>query len=177
MHRVAWILFGKRTVGCLVPLAAYFITGIQILVLLVMTAGFVWCTSMMSLVSFYYWRFKVRKVLSVYTWEYRAPVWKYVRRYTKSQIVVVRLGQQGHRWAPEVMARNPLGATRWDKEMESGVWFAGDLPFGGVIAKPGGEEPMLIQLRTWDEMSSEREAADASRIDLAQRANIHKRAF
>lgn len=168
--------FAKWTAGCLVTLVAYSITHIGFLGACVMISAYIWFYCLISLAIFHYWIFKIKKVLRIYAWEYREPVRMRSHGISKYRRVIVRLGEQGgYPWTSEMVARNPLSATGWAKEMESGVWFAGDLPFGGVIAKPRGEEPMFMQPQPWAEMSSERESADRSRVDLAKRAKIFKR--
>lgn len=54
----------------------------------------------------------------------------------------------GSVWSQSMSARNPLRWNRWDKSMEGGAWYAGDVEIGGVLALPGGRGLMTVQRRT-----------------------------
>lgn len=65
----------------------------------------------------------------------------------------------------------------WKQDMASAIWFAGDEKFGGVVAIPGGEAPMLNQPKELEETASCRAQATAEELDRAQRAGIDRKIF
>lgn len=50
-------------------------------------------------------------------------------------------------WSPSLLARSPIRWNRWNDDLEQGAWFAGDPELGGVLALPGGKEPVFISRR------------------------------
>lgn len=55
---------------------------------------------------------------------------------------------EGGEWSRSVVARNPLRWNRWDDAMQHGAWFASGTGPLGVLALPGGQGLMTVQMRT-----------------------------
>lgn len=117
------------------------------------------------------WVRQCARVLNVYDFEFRAPVyqldlWRNGRRF-------LVLGYEGLQ-SPEMSAREPMGHPRWPDRIASGVWFAGDEVFGGALLVPGTGELMCLQPLDWDEFAQWREAADDGRKAKAKRAGLDR---
>lgn len=78
------------------------------------------------------------------------------------------------KWLGDFRACDVRGPRAWSQEMVDGAWFAGDIAFGGVIARPGCTE--LAYLYPWQVkgMDAERESASADRRERAQQAGLGK---
>ncbi|MFJ9178776.1 hypothetical protein [Streptomyces sp. NPDC102360] len=79
--------------------------------------------------------------------------------------------------------RNPMWTMRahkarreggWPKDIEAGVWFAGDRLFGGAAFVPGSGELLIMQPNGWKLWAPERKSAGAERIARARRAGIRR---
>jgi hypothetical protein len=117
------------------------------------------------------WVRQCARVLNVYDFEFRAPVyqldlWRNGRRF-------LVLGYEGLQ-SPEMSAREPMGHPRWPGRIASGVWFAGDEVFGGALLVPGTGELMCLQPLDWDEFAQWRDAADDARKAKAKRAGLDR---
>lgn len=117
----------------------------------------------------------IRKVLCIYAWEERAAVRRigYVKEYTGIPVTIEKSDGEDD-WGGVVVLRSPLGSKRWDERMESGAWFAGDVPLGGVMALPGGDELMKIQRRAGHDRIEDINTVrgDSSRTRRAVKAGI-----
>lgn len=85
---------------------------------------------------------QARQVLEAFPWQRLASV----RRHTGEREptgVVVQFSFTSH----TMTARDPRRWYRWDPQLERGAWFAGDHHLGGVLARPGGSNPMIVQAR------------------------------
>jgi hypothetical protein len=82
--------------------------------------------------------------------------------------VTCRDGETGR----AMLAVEPQGLSRWPRGTEGGIWFAGDLPFGGVIVVPASNALLLARPERWDDAGVERNAASPSRIERAKKAGI-----
>ncbi|HEV7628345.1 MAG TPA: hypothetical protein VGO89_17760 [Streptomyces sp.] len=71
----------------------------------------------------------------------------------------------GSVWSQSKSARSPLRWNRWDESMQRGVWYAGDVEIGGVLAPPGGRGLMTVQRRT-QVLSMERQSAKADHATI-----------
>ncbi|WP_070010641.1 hypothetical protein [Streptomyces abyssalis] len=116
------------------------------------------------------------RVLDVYDFTFRAPVEKLNLRSSGKRSL--RLGGAGSadERSPELAAHQPLGKL-WPKNIEDGVWFAGDEIFGGVVMVPRSGELMRVQPLQWDELGAERSRAGAERIEKAARAGLGRRSL
>ncbi|SCK42521.1 hypothetical protein [Streptomyces sp. WMMB 322] len=118
------------------------------------------------------WVRQCARVLSVYSFEFRAPVyglelWRHGKR-------VVVLGYQGLK-SPDMVAREPMGHPRWPDAIADGGWFAGDEVFGGVLLVPGTGELMCMQPLDWDDFEQWRKEAGEERRAQAKRAGFDSR--
>ncbi|WP_371546237.1 hypothetical protein OG266_15555 [Streptomyces sp. NBC_00554] len=116
---------------------------------------------------------RIRRILRVYPWEYRASVRPAPGvKDTMALPVRVRTDPDGD-WSRTMRAVNPLQRKRWTGEMEHGAWFAGDPEFGGVIALPGATDLMTLERGTRTPPDLHREIArDKERMAQAKRAGI-----
>ncbi|MEV0096618.1 hypothetical protein [Streptomyces sp. NPDC050738] len=117
---------------------------------------------------------KIRKVLRSYRWEYREGVRRTQGAKEAMGVAVqLRSADDDAGWTRGMVARNPLKWNRWTPELEHGAWFAGDLPFGGVIALPGGNALMLLSIRYRLSMEQRVDLArDRDRMALAKTGGI-----
>lgn len=118
------------------------------------------------------WVRQCARVLSVYSFEFRAPVyglelWRHGKR-------VVVLGYEGLK-SPDMVAREPMGHPRWPDAIADGGWFAGDEVFGGVLLVPGTGELMCMQPLDWDDFEEWRAEAGEERRAQAKRAGFDSR--
>ncbi|TSB26630.1 hypothetical protein FNJ62_11075 [Streptomyces benahoarensis] len=111
---------------------------------------------------------KCARVLRTYPLEFRTPVEK-DGQYA-SHTLYLRLGGR-HEDAPTLCAKDPLGRSGWP-ELEAGVWFAGDEPFGGAALVPGTGELLFLQPKRWADSDKERKSAGAVRTEQASRAGV-----
>ncbi|GAA3180416.1 MULTISPECIES: hypothetical protein [Streptomyces] len=111
---------------------------------------------------------KCARVLRTYPLEFRTPVEK-DGQYA-SHTLYLRLGG---RWedAPTLRAKEALSRSGWP-DLDAGVWFAGDEPFGGVALVPGTGELLFMQPKHWEDSAKERESAAPDRKHRAARARI-----
>jgi hypothetical protein len=65
-----------------------------------------------------------------------------------------------------------LERHRWPAGGEDGVWFAGDLPFGGVVVVPRSDTLLVVRPQDWDKFAPERQQADPARVERAQRTRL-----
>lgn len=77
--------------------------------------------------------------------------------------------------SPLLRAVDALERHRWPERAEDGVWFAGDLPFGGVVVVPGSDTLLVVRPRDWDKFAPEREQADSARVERAKRTLLAQR--
>ncbi|WP_314174444.1 hypothetical protein [Streptomyces winkii] len=115
------------------------------------------------------WVRQCARVLDVYPFEFRSPVyglelWRNGRR-------VLVLGYGGLE-SPDMHAREPMGHPRWPDGIAQGGWFAGDEVFGGVLLVPGTGELMCMQPLEWDEFEQWRKEAGEERRARAKRAGL-----
>ena len=71
---------------------------------------------------------------------------------------------------PSVAWRNP-----WPEGIESGVYVAGDLPFGAVGYVPSSGGFFLMQPDDWDAAAQDRKQADPDCVTRAQDADLTRR--
>lgn len=118
------------------------------------------------------------RILGVYEFTFRAPVEKLNLRGSGKRSLRLGGGERGDGQPrpPELSAHQPLGKL-WPKNIEDGVWFAGDEVFGGVVMVPGSGELMRVQPLRWDEFGVERIRADAERREKAERAGLTRRSL
>lgn len=178
MPQIFWRRFAKKgfwlPVGLLLLLCAW-LFNIGWLVLIGAFPALVGCFAVGELMDSFRWLARIKRVLSVYPWEPQPRVKPNPHVVTRRKASrAVRLGLENGKWSVELLARNVMSQSRWDSEMEKGVWFAGDLPFGGVIARPGCEEIAFVQARVTKELASEREAASPERHERAYWARLEE---
>lgn len=93
---------------------------------------------------------KARDVLQENPWQPVASVRK-ATGITAATGVPVQFafipGAPGGDWTRPVVARNPLRWNRWDGAMEHGAWLAGGRGPMTVLALPGGQGLMTIDMR------------------------------
>ncbi|MGW7197286.1 hypothetical protein [Streptomyces chryseus] len=65
----------------------------------------------------------------------------------------------------------------WPEGIESGVWVAGDLLFGGIAFVPSSGALLLMHPEKWDRLASDRESAGPDRAARAERAGLARRVF
>lgn len=65
-------------------------------------------------------------------------------------------------WSPTMAARDVRRSNRWDEQLASGAWFAGDPCRWGVLTLPGGQGMKLVQ-RSTANLSGERTSARTDR--------------
>lgn len=117
------------------------------------------------------WVRQCARVLSVYDFEFRAPVeklelWRGGRRF-----LVLGVEEDA---SPEMLAREPMGHPHWPKRIGDGVWFAGDDAFGGALLVPGTGELMCMQPLAWDALEGWRNEVGAERMAKAKRAGLDR---
>lgn len=140
--------------------------------LIAFLTGTVFCGEQMRSVRY------AARVLGVYEFTYRAPVEKLNLRGSGKRSLRLGGGEgdDGQSPPPELAAHQPLGKL-WPKNIEDGVWFAGDDVFGGVVMVPGSGEMMRVQPLRWDEFGVERSRAGAERQEKAERAGLARRSL
>ncbi|MEU8347394.1 hypothetical protein AB0C74_37325 [Spirillospora sp. NPDC048832] len=116
------------------------------------------------------WVRRCARVLKVYDFEFRAPVQKSTLRDQGRRSLALGTGD-----CPRMSAREPLYSGRWPKEIDRGVWFAGDDVFGGVLLVPGTGELMFAQPESWAVHENARQRAGAERRSKAERAGLTRR--
>ncbi|WP_314176892.1 hypothetical protein [Streptomyces winkii] len=132
-------------------------------------AGTAFCGEQMRSVRF------AARVLAEYEFTFRAPVEKLNLRGSGKRSLRLGGGEIGaEQPSPKLAAHQPLGKL-WPKNIEDGVWFAGDEIFGGVVMVPGSGELMRVQPLAWDELAAERSRAGAERVEKATRAGMARR--
>lgn len=112
------------------------------------------------------------RAFRTYPLEFRAPVEKV--KLERPLRLHLRLGAQAGRQAVTLLAKDPLGRSRWPEGIANGVWFAGDEPFGGAAIVPGSGELLFMQPTEWALSAKERESAGEVRIGQAKRAGIKR---
>jgi hypothetical protein len=117
------------------------------------------------------WVRQCARVLSVYDFEFRAPVeklelWRGGRRF-----LVLGVEEDA---SPEMLAREPMGHPHWPKRIGDGVWFAGDDAFGGALLVPGTGELMCMQPLAWEALEGWRAEVGAERRAKAKRAGLDR---
>ncbi|AOP50168.1 hypothetical protein [Streptomyces lydicus] len=116
------------------------------------------------------------RVLRTYPLEFHPRVVKKRERWTRyGNVFEVRVTTRGQHGAPLMLAVNAAGRRRWPEGTEDGVWFAGDLPFGGVMVVPGGKEMFFLKPADWDKTARRRDEADPERRARAEQARLTHR--
>ncbi|MFI7404701.1 hypothetical protein ACIBW9_30195 [Streptomyces sp. NPDC049541] len=122
------------------------------------------------------WLRRIERVLRVYPWEKRPGVHRLdVNERRPRSPHVVKISHGSGRWSPELVMSPVIRHRTWEEDMASGIWFAGDERFGGIVAIPGGQAPMFSKPRQWEQLASRRAKADADALDRAQRAGIDRK--
>lgn len=111
------------------------------------------------------------RAFRAYPLEFRAPVEKV--KLERPLRLHLRLGAQAGQ-SVTLLAKDPLGRSRWPDGIAHGVWFAGDEPFGGAAIVPGSGELLFMQPTEWASSAKERESAGEVRIGQAKRAGIKR---
>ncbi|MFD8548353.1 hypothetical protein [Streptomyces sp. NPDC059649] len=115
-------------------------------------------------------------VLRAYPLEFHPRVVKKRERWTRyGNVFEIRVTTRGQHGAPLMLAVNAAGRRRWPEGTEDGVWFAGDLPFGGVMVVPGGKEMFFLKPADWDKSAGRRDDADPERLARAEQAKLTHR--
>jgi hypothetical protein len=175
-ERRIWLRFAEWFGGSLVVMLGTWLSGIDglmaLFVLALFTAGAFLTVHCRSL----FWLGRVKRILRLYPWESRPHVRK--RRYpnggnTKVS-AIVQLYDPVTKWSPELRARDVWCGLSWKATFDDGAWFAGDMPFGGVMAKPGGDELAFVVPQLMDELVDDRESADDARKERARQAKLGK---
>ncbi|MFI0784708.1 hypothetical protein ACH4Q6_03790 [Streptomyces lydicus] len=116
------------------------------------------------------------RVLRTYPLEFHPRVVKKRERWTRyGNVFELRVTTRGQHGAPLMLAVNAAGRRRWPEGTEDGVWFAGDLPFGGVMVVPGGKEMFFLKPADWDKTARRRDEADPERRARAEQARLTHR--
>lgn len=116
------------------------------------------------------------RVLEVYEFTFRSPVEKLNLRASGKRSLRLGVGDGSDGGSPELAAHQPVGKL-WPRDIEDGVWFAGDEIFGGVVMVPGSGELMLVQPLKWDELAAARGRAGTERLEKARRAGLERRSL
>ncbi|CAM5371829.1 hypothetical protein [Streptomyces canus] len=115
-------------------------------------------------------------VLKEYPLEFRSGMTKKSESRTKyGTVFTVRVKADERGGSPLMRAVDALERHRWPEGAEGGVWFAGDLPFGGVVVVPHSETLLVVRPQDWDKFAPEREQADADRVEKAKRTGLAQR--
>ncbi|WP_158795157.1 hypothetical protein [Streptomyces sp. NRRL S-337] len=116
------------------------------------------------------------RVLRSYPLEFHPRVVKKRERWTRyGNVFEIRVTTRGQHGAPLMLAVHAAGRRRWPEGTEDGVWFAGDLPFGGVMVVPGGKEMFFLKPADWDKTGRRRDEADPERLARAEQARLTHR--
>ena len=119
---------------------------------------------------------RCRRVLREYPLEFRSGMSKKSESRTKyGTVFTVRVKADERGRSPLMRAVDALERHRWPESAEDGVWFAGDLPFGGVVVVPGSDTLLVVRPEDWDKFAEERQQAGPDRIDRARRTCLAKR--
>jgi hypothetical protein len=117
----------------------------------------------------------IRKILREYAWEARPAVRRieYVKELAGIPVTIENAAGEDE-WGKVMVVRSAIRSNRWDRRMEKGAWFAGDVPLGGVVALPGGAEPMKIHSRGGRDRREDMLSArgDLPRIKRAKAAGL-----
>ena len=152
---VAWIQLFVLKLGFLLPLGIIgFFGAMWTVMLLSSRVGRIW---------------KCSQVLRTYPLEFRTPVEKVDR--DGAHTLYLRLGPKDSA-SPTLRAKDVLGRPGWPAGITSGIWFAGDDPFGGAALIPGTGELLFMQPKEWQLLSGERNSAGTERIRTAKRGGI-----
>ncbi|MDC7337284.1 hypothetical protein [Streptomyces lydicus] len=120
--------------------------------------------------------FQCARVLRTYPLEFHPRVVKKRERWTRyGDVLEVRVTTRGQHGAPLMLAVNAAGRRRWPESTEEGAWFAGDLPFGGVLVLPGQRSMLFLKPADWDKTARRRDEADPERLARAQQARLTHR--
>ncbi len=112
------------------------------------------------------------RVFRTYPLEFRAPVEKV--KLERPLRLHMRLGDKAGQPPVTLLAKDPLGQSRWPDGIANGVWFAGDEPFGGAAIVPGSGELLFMQPTEWALSAKERDSAGEDRVGRAKRAGIKR---
>ncbi len=117
------------------------------------------------------------RVLRVYPLEFYPTVRRKpeAESTSYSTVYTVRLRVQGVKDEPWLWAINAAGLSTWPEGTEDGVWFAGDLPFGGVILVPAGNGLLYLNPADWEKEAPRRAEAGPERQARAKSAKLHRR--
>ncbi|MFJ4205252.1 hypothetical protein ACIP2Y_37255 [Streptomyces sviceus] len=119
---------------------------------------------------------RCRKVLREYPLEFRQGMSRKSESRTKyGTVFTVRVKADERGRSPLLRAVDALERHRWPEGGEDGVWFAGDLPFGGVVVVPGSDTLLVVRPQDWDKFAPEREQADPDRVERAKRTRLAQR--
>ncbi|AZQ37809.1 hypothetical protein EJ357_33725 [Streptomyces cyaneochromogenes] len=111
------------------------------------------------------------RALRTYPLEFRSPVEKV--KLERPLRLHLRYGDKAGQ-PVTLLAKDPLGRSRWPDGIANGVWFAGDDPFGGAAIVPGSGELLFMQPTEWALSAKERDSAGEVRIGQAKRAGIKR---
>ncbi|MEB8342703.1 hypothetical protein [Streptomyces endophyticus] len=152
-----WVLFVVSDTALLIPVGLVGILGgLYCLQMLARRAGCTWMCA---------------RAFRAYEADF-VPTLKKVRQ-EGGGVLFLLLGQE----------RNPMWTMRahkasrkdgWPKDIEAGLWFAGDRLFGGAAFVPGSGELLIMQPNGWKLWAPERKSAGAERIARARRAGIRR---
>lgn len=109
------------------------------------------------------------RVFRVYPLVFRGPVEKV--KLERPLRLHLRFGENAGK-SVKLLAKDPLGRSRWPDGIANGVWFAGDDPFGGAAIVPGSGELLFMQPSEWVMSADNRDSAGDVRIGQAKRAGI-----
>jgi hypothetical protein len=116
------------------------------------------------------------RVLRHYPLEFRPTVRTKTSQWAEYGTVhTIKLPVPGEHGAPWMWAINAAGPRKWPTGTESGVCFAGDPPFGGVLVIPESNGLMFLNPENWEKTARRRDEAGPERFERARSAKIHKR--
>lgn len=174
--RWLWTRFAKQGGGSLLVILLVLVSGIDWLFIVALAAFFVLIYSLrINLYSLYFLR-RIKRVLEVYPWSSQLRVKKSPQAVERPQRrgIIAWISHGDGQWLGDFWASDFRGPKAWSQEMVDGVWFAGDIAFGGVVARPGCTE--LAYLYPWEVkgMDAERQSATADRQEQAKQAGLGK---
>ncbi|MBA4864448.1 hypothetical protein H1V43_24460 [Streptomyces sp. PSKA54] len=111
------------------------------------------------------------RVFRAYPLEFRGPVEKV--KLERPLRLHLRFGEHADQ-SLTMLAKDPLGRSRWPEGITNGLWFAGDDPFGGAAIVPGTGELLFMQPSEWALAAEARDNAGEVRIKQAKRAGIKR---